>query len=681
MRGLSFRITSMLLTFILLGVTETFAQTYERTFSFTFTKEDIEISKSGEGYYVRPNKAEILWSYLDEAPNKPAFPYLRYYILLPDNYKVKSFNHSVEDEMWYDGEYTLNAVPLPIPTDEENMSKEDDSPYPLVIYPAEIICYEETLMDGYRTAHFLINPFTYHADIKKLGLATNMNLDITIEPVDKDEEVNRPKDPASVKSWVYNPEDVDMEAENWTPISISEFSITGTKWYVNSHNSNHYHGTYSNTLVSYGIDKDTIIGGNVWKRLCKDSEELGYLREMDEQVWFYPTNLEGRYPCKNGHPFMLYDFSLQKGDTVYWNYWQMGYTRVPTQEDHIYNDTMIVKDVRFEHGRKIIDFGYGSKWIEGVGETGFAFFDLWFPRLTNGSSSSETVFQVTSGGQTIYFNGEVLDPDAALWLKTGMTWTQNWDYIETSNGKYRQITLDKEIRPGTFTFNSTCIDHWFPLKHIQEFNGKVYTIDGDQNIDLCYDFTLQEGNSVSILSAYWWEDPLTPAPPVRKYNKSVVSVVDSVEYSGIMRKRIVLEGEYNDVWVEGIGSLTRVLPIDDYNFPTGIVFDSSRITCMNDNGKLLYLHPDFIDCTTPRIDNVPFFTKEYTHIQIDGSTILCTSPTAVKLEIYTMDAVKVGEAAFANGEASVKVKKTPATYLYIVTYPDGRRESGKVAVK
>ena len=69
------------------------------------------------------------------------------------------------------------------------------------------------------------------------------------------------------------------------------------------------------------------------------------------------------------------------------------------------------------------------------------------------------------------------------------------------------------------------------------------------------------------------------------------------------------------------------------------------------------------------------------NMSVNGATFLCTSPTAVKLEIYTMDAVKVGEAAFANDEASVKVKKTPATYLYIVTYPNGRRESGKVMMK
>jgi len=63
-----------------------------------------------------------------------------------------------------------------------------------------------------------------------------------------------------------------------------------------------------------------------------------------------------------------------------------------------------------------------------------------------------------------------------------------------------------------------------------------------------------------------------------------------------------------------------------------------------------------------------------------SSTLLCTAPDAVKLEVYTMDAIKVGEARFVNGEATVKVGEVPAMYLYIVTYPDGRRESGKARV-
>lgn len=73
--------------------------------------------------------------------------------------------------------------------------------------------------------------------------------------------------------------------------------------------------------------------------------------------------------------------------------------------------------------------------------------------------------------------------------------------------------------------------------------------------------------------------------------------------------------------------------------------------------------------------------KQHSHVQLMGSSLLCLSPTATLLEVYTMDAVKVGEASFLNGKASVAVDKVPSTYLYIVTYPDGQRESGKVMVK
>ena len=82
---------------------------------------------------------------------------------------------------------------------------------------------------------------------------------------------------------------------------------------------------------------------------------------------------------------------------------------------------------------------------------------------------------------------------------------------------------------------------------------------------------------------------------------------------------------------------------------------------------------------------LPNMANEYkqnktTCIKFLETSLLCTAPDAVKLEVYTMDAIKVGEARFADGEATVKVGEVPAMYLYVVTYPDGRRESGKARV-
>jgi len=292
------------------------------------------------------------------------------------------------------------------------------------------------------------------------------------------------------------------------------------------------------------------------------------------------------------------------------------------------------------------------------------------------------LYQVVSNGQNIYFNGEFANPELTPWMKEGMTWTQNWGYSDTSDGQFRQIMLKEEVRPGTFTFDWTESMYSIPYDKLQEFNGKVYAYDEYYHrFDLCYDFTLQEGDSVKLLASYDIEDPTRFSFPILRYDTCFVSKVDSVEIDGMKRKRLTLTGDREDVWVEGIGSLNRVFPIDGFDISQSVVYNPSRITCLSNNEKSLYLHPDFIDCTTPRVDNIPFLSKEYTRIQINGSTLLCTSSTAVKLEVYTMEAIKVGEANFASGKASVKVKKTPATYLYIVTYPDEWRESGKVMMK
>ena len=81
------------------------------------------------------------------------------------------------------------------------------------------------------------------------------------------------------------------------------------------------------------------------------------------------------------------------------------------------------------------------------------------------------------------------------------------------------------------------------------------------------------------------------------------------------------------------------------------------------------------------VTNIKTPLEQSIQLNVSGSTIFCTSPNAVKLEIYTMDAVKVGESSFTYGEATVKVNKNSATYFYIVTYPNGQRTSGKVVVK
>ena len=115
---------------------------------------------------------------------------------------------------------------------------------------------------------------------------------------------------------------------------------------------------------------------------------------------------------------------------------------------------------------------------------------------------------------------------------------------------------------------------------------------------------------------------------------------------------------------------------------SGFTEDYYHVTLAEQNDVPLYKQYMVMSKKVKRdFSNIETLSKESLHIKAIGSTLLCTSPNATKLEVYTMDAVKLGEANFANGEATVKVDKIPATYLYIVTYPNGSRESGKAMVK
>ena len=482
------------------------------------------------------------------------------------------------------------------------------------------------------------------------------------------------------KQYMVMSKGVEREATQ----KITEFSITGTKWYSNSHYENFMFGNskYSNTTVCYSIGEDTICNGEVWKSFYVDEEYFGAIREQDGQVWYFP-NENNHYGLKKDVPTLLYDFSLEVGDAIYYSAYYPGYIKEfsPEEFDEDFLYPITVKEVYEMHGRKVIEFDdCGIQWIEGIGDIKYPFFSAWNVFPLDGTSIDEQLYQVVTNGQTIYFNGEFANSQSTPWMKGGMTWTQNWGYSDTSDGQFRQIMLKEEVRPGTFNFDWT--ESWYntPYKKLQEFNGKVYAYDDYYHrFDLCYDFTLQEGDKVNLLASYNFEDPTRFSFPILRYDTCIVAKVDSVEIDGTMRKRLTLTGDREDVWVEGIGSLSRVFPIDGFdNVAYSVVYNPSRITCLSNNEESIYLHPGFADCTTPQVDNVPSFTKEYTHIQVNGSSLLCTSPTATKLEVYTMDAIKVGESAFANGEAIVKVNKTPAIYLYIVTYPDGHRESGKV---
>ena len=98
-----------------------------------------------------------------------------------------------------------------------------------------------------------------------------------------------------------------------------------------------------------------------------------------------------------------------------------------------------------------------------------------------------------------------------------------------------------------------------------------------------YDFTKNVDDTVHTGSWHW----------------AVICEIDSILISGIYRKRYTLND--NQYWIEGIGSTNGFFfPITEQ--PT--MYWHSELICFNRNNNIIYLNPNFIDCTTAKASSI-----------------------------------------------------------------------------
>ena len=374
-----------------------------------------------------------------------------------------------------------------------------------------------------------------------------------------------------------------------------KFFADDTKWY--GEEDYEYYSSHRITPISYSLGTDTMIDGELGQTLYREGVYQGTFITKGESVWFKPSkeliwwynNEEEEIP-----PFLLYDFSLQVGDTIYYSYQGLlGYTHEKTEE---YDHCLVVKATHKVYGHKVIDFNDGEQWIEGIGSIREPFLERWRPRVDGPGNTYESIYQVVADSATIWFKGELANPNIEPWLKAGMTWTENKQYNEGEDYVSHQIKLGKGSLPGRFSVSITGMDPWEkPFYELQVFNNKVYGL-GMNSIILCYDFSLSVGNKVSLLKSYNYGLDNC----YYYYDNCHVTKVDTVVYYGVPRKRIILSGDRDDVWVEGIGSLTRLFPLD--NLDTGgdysIMANYSKVVECSYKGNLLYRKDD-LEITRP----------------------------------------------------------------------------------
>lgn len=164
------------------------------------------------------------------------------------------------------------------------------------------------------------------------------------------------------------------------------------------------------TSATFQLQGDTIFGGKVYQTLRRgDGVYCGALRQTadGQQVYYRPGELGGRYQPSKGKEYLLYDFSVNVGDTVY-AYDGFMDTSFESGECDITSSVTpawVVLSKDTIDGRKHIvveraDSTNQVKWIEGVGTPNILFSRSM--HCLTGYDSYWTLCAVDNDGNILY---------------------------------------------------------------------------------------------------------------------------------------------------------------------------------------------------------------------------------------------------------------------------------------
>ena len=163
------------------------------------------------------------------------------------------------------------------------------------------------------------------------------------------------------------------------------------------------------TAVTYSLQGDTIFGDTIYQTLRRgDSVYCGAIRKSadGQQVYFRPGEVGGRYARSKGKEYLLYDFSVNVGDTVYA---YDGFMDTSCEQSQEPGDSITpawkVLSIDTIDGRKHIKVEGGNQssrieWIEGIGTCNILFSRTM--HCMTGYDSQWTLCAADSEGSILY---------------------------------------------------------------------------------------------------------------------------------------------------------------------------------------------------------------------------------------------------------------------------------------
>ena len=377
----------------------------------------------------------------------------------------------------------------------------------------------------------------------------------------------------------------------------------------------------------YQLVQDTVVDGQTYTVLnCKATAEpntlnidLGIVRFADDRKV---------YANYNGKEYLVYDFSVQIGDTldVLINAWGDDTQKCLVHNvsiDEESNRTIITLHVYDEYRKEFINDDYSTiKWIEGIGsENGF--FE-GVEKFVDGGGAKHLICAYQ--GDELKYTGDLYEEygcgdDAeqspedlfpTLWGLQRTHTIEMYDYAPNDGKRSGGYPLpfasvkDTVINGKTYLqFGDYVNGSNYSLFFLREENNKVLIYSSILQNDLVlYDYTLELGDSLPAITSehdYFSDVHFTKLDKAEDIFTYVVTDVSTVTLlDGIERKKWILKNKYLPIieYVEGIGCYGENTShsgdffrlIHDHPYTTEYVGD--YLVCASRNGQLLYQMDD-----------------------------------------------------------------------------------------
>ncbi len=186
-------------------------------------------------------------------------------------------------------------------------------------------------------------------------------------------------------------------AQEYLPLPEANASWVNTLYLLEEEPFPHYELESATYYCTPGMD--TTISGTTYFVIekCVAGDYKGALRNDNGKVWFVPKDSQTE--------FLLYDFTVQPGDTIFDVYIESYYGEYGVHDLYVGPNAVDSVFINGDH-RKRIELG-GGWWIEGIGNTQGLFLEPWMNvsqylvDLACMSENDTTLYPLSPGGFSV----------------------------------------------------------------------------------------------------------------------------------------------------------------------------------------------------------------------------------------------------------------------------------------